>query len=96
MPLRSAIAACSAMTCLATSARSTGSGARSSASGSFLASVPDLNAVGWAAYGHRRGVHRILDVLARQDVRATLNVSGIMAERYPQIVRRREYKVSDL
>ena len=52
------------------------------------AGVPDLNAVGWAEYGHRRGVHRILDVLARQDVRATINVSGIMAERYPQIVRR--------
>ena len=50
--------------------------------------VPDLNAVGWAEYGHRRGVHRILDVLARQGVRATINVSGIMAERYPEVVRR--------
>jgi peptidoglycan/xylan/chitin deacetylase (PgdA/CDA1 family) len=52
------------------------------------AGVPDLNAVGWAEYGHRRGVHRILDVLKRQDVRATINVSGILAERYPDIVRR--------
>lgn len=50
--------------------------------------VPDLNAVGWAEYGHRRGVHRILDVLARQGVRATINVSGIMAERYPEVVKR--------
>lgn len=49
--------------------------------------VPDLNAVGWAEYGHRRGIHRILDVLARQNIRATVNVSGIMAERHPEIVR---------
>ncbi len=50
--------------------------------------VPDLNAIGWAEYGHRRGVHRILDVLGRQKVRATINVSGIMAERHPEIVAR--------
>jgi len=49
---------------------------------------PDLNAVGWAEYGHRRGIFRILDVLSRQGVRATVNVSGIMAERHPEIVRR--------
>lgn len=52
------------------------------------AGVPDLNAVGWAEYGHRRGIHRILDVLGRQKIRATINVSGIMAERHPEIVRR--------
>lgn len=52
------------------------------------AGVPDLNAVGWAEYGHRRGIHRALDVLKRQNIKATINVSGIMAERYPQIVRR--------
>ncbi len=52
------------------------------------AGVPDLNAVGWAEYGHRRGIHRILDVLARQKIRATINVSGIMAERYPETVRK--------
>lgn len=52
------------------------------------AGVPDLNAVGWAEYGHRRGIHRVLDVLARQEIRATINVSGILAERYPEVVRR--------
>jgi peptidoglycan/xylan/chitin deacetylase (PgdA/CDA1 family) len=52
------------------------------------AGVPDLNAIGWAEYGHRRGIHRILDVLARQDIKATINVSGIMAERYPGTVRK--------
>ena len=50
--------------------------------------VPDLNAVGWAEYGHRRGIHRALDVLARQHVKATVNVSGILAERHPGIVRK--------
>jgi peptidoglycan/xylan/chitin deacetylase (PgdA/CDA1 family) len=49
---------------------------------------PDLNAVGWAEYGHRRGIFRILDVLARQETLATINVSGIMAERHPEIIRR--------
>jgi peptidoglycan/xylan/chitin deacetylase (PgdA/CDA1 family) len=51
------------------------------------AGVPDLNAVGWAEYGHRRGIFRILEVLARQNIKATVNVSGIMAERYPSTVR---------
>lgn len=50
------------------------------------AGVPDLNAVGWAEYGHRRGIHRALDVLARQGIKATINVSGILAERHPEIV----------
>ena len=52
------------------------------------AGVPDLNAVGWAEYGHRRGIHRVLDVLERQQVKATVNVSGILAERHPEIVRK--------
>src|SRR5690349_4435669 len=52
------------------------------------AGYPDLNAVSWAEYGHRRGIYRILEVLARQSARATVNVSGIMAERHPDIVRR--------
>lgn len=50
--------------------------------------TPDLNAVGWAEYGHRRGIFQILDVLKRQDITATVNVSGIMAERYPDTVKR--------
>jgi len=48
----------------------------------------DLNAVSWAEYGHRRGIFRILNVLERQQVQATVNVCGILAERYPEIVRR--------
>jgi peptidoglycan/xylan/chitin deacetylase (PgdA/CDA1 family) len=49
---------------------------------------PDLNAMSWAEYGHRRGIFRILDVLERNQARATFNVSGILAEHYPQVIRR--------
>jgi peptidoglycan/xylan/chitin deacetylase (PgdA/CDA1 family) len=51
------------------------------------AGVPDLNAIGWAEYGHRRGIQRIAQVLARQHVPASINVSGVMAERHPEIIR---------
>jgi peptidoglycan/xylan/chitin deacetylase (PgdA/CDA1 family) len=51
------------------------------------AGVPDLNALGWAEYGHRRGIHRALDALAHHGVKATVMVCGIMAERHPAIVR---------
>src|SRR5262249_51561749 len=44
------------------------------------AGVPDLNAIGFAEYGHRRGIFCVLDTLARHGVKATMIVSGIMAE----------------
>ena len=50
--------------------------------------VPDLNALGWVEYGIRRGIHRILDVLARQKVQASMLVCGVLAERYPETLRR--------
>jgi peptidoglycan/xylan/chitin deacetylase (PgdA/CDA1 family) len=49
---------------------------------------PDLNARGWAEYAYRRGVFRVLDGLAHHRVKATVMVCGILAERYPEIVRR--------
>lgn len=49
--------------------------------------VQDLNAIGFAEYGHRRGIFRALDVLARHDLQATMMVSGVMAERHPEIVQ---------
>jgi hypothetical protein len=52
------------------------------------AGVPDLNAIGFAEYGHRRGIFRVLDTLAREGINATMIVSGIMAERHPEIVRK--------
>jgi len=50
--------------------------------------VVDLNAVGFAEYGPRRGIFRALDVLERHDVKATVLVCGIMVDRYPDIVRK--------
>jgi peptidoglycan/xylan/chitin deacetylase (PgdA/CDA1 family) len=49
---------------------------------------PDLNARGFGQYGYRRGIHRALEVLARHDVRATILVNGILAERFPDTVRK--------
>ena len=49
--------------------------------------IPDLNAVGWAEYGHRRGVGRVLEVFDRHKVKASILVCGIMAERYPEEVK---------
>ena len=49
--------------------------------------IPDLNAIGWAEYGHRRGVHRVLEVFERHHIKASILVCGIMAERYPSEVK---------
>ncbi len=49
---------------------------------------PDLNAIGFAEYGHRRGIFRVLDAFARHDIKGTIMLSEIMAERHPEIVRR--------
>ncbi len=48
---------------------------------------PDLNAIGFAEYGHRRGIWRALEALARYDIKATVMVCGVMAERHPETVR---------
>ena len=49
--------------------------------------VPDLNAIGFAEYGHRRGIFRVLETLGREGIKATMIDSGIMAERHAEIVR---------
>lgn len=50
--------------------------------------TPDLNALGWVEYGIRRGIHRILDVLERQQIQTSMLVCGVLAERYPEALRR--------
>jgi peptidoglycan/xylan/chitin deacetylase (PgdA/CDA1 family) len=50
--------------------------------------VPDLNALGWVEYGVRRGIHRILDVLERKGIRTSMLICGVLAERYPETLRR--------
>jgi peptidoglycan/xylan/chitin deacetylase (PgdA/CDA1 family) len=52
------------------------------------AGYPDLNARGWAEYAYRRGVFRVLDAFAHHGVKATVLVCGLLAERYPEIVRK--------
>ena len=47
----------------------------------------DLNALGFAEYGHRRGIFRAMETLAEFNVKATIMLSGVMAERHPEIVK---------
>jgi len=47
----------------------------------------DSNARSWGDYGADHGIHRLLRVLERAGVRASVMVSGILAERHPQNVR---------
>ncbi len=47
----------------------------------------DLNAIYWADYGPRRGIYRLLGILERHRIRASVLVNGIITERYPEAVR---------
>lgn len=51
------------------------------------AGVLDLQGRSWAAYGPKVGAWRILDVLAHEEVRAVWYVSGVLAERYTDLMR---------
>jgi len=51
------------------------------------AGVLDLQARSWAEYGPKVGAWRLLDILERPKVRSVFYVSGILAERYPDLVR---------
>jgi peptidoglycan/xylan/chitin deacetylase (PgdA/CDA1 family) len=46
----------------------------------------DTNALSWGNYGPIRGIGRLLECLARHDVKASVMVSGVLAERYPETV----------
>lgn len=48
----------------------------------------DSNAVSWGNYGEIVGINRLLAILKRSGVQANVMVSGILAERQPDIVRR--------
>ena len=47
----------------------------------------DSNALSWGSYGAERGIERLMDVLARAKIRASVMTSGILAQRFPQTVR---------
>jgi len=51
------------------------------------AGVLDLQARSWAEYGPKVGAWRLLDILQRLEVRAVFYVSGILAERYPELMK---------
>jgi len=51
------------------------------------AGVPDLNALGWVEYGMRRGMERILKVLDRQQIKATMLICAVLAERFPGVLK---------
>lgn len=51
------------------------------------AGVLDSQARSWAEYGARVGAWRILDILAAAGARAVFYTSGVVAERYPALMR---------
>lgn len=51
------------------------------------AGVLDLQARSWAEYGPKVGAWRLLDILQKLDVRSVFYVSGLLAERYPALMK---------
>jgi peptidoglycan/xylan/chitin deacetylase (PgdA/CDA1 family) len=49
--------------------------------------VLDLQARSWADYGPKVGAWRLLDLLAGADTKAVFYVSGLLAERHPDLMR---------
>ncbi len=49
--------------------------------------VLDLQGRSWADYGAKVGAWRILDILAKADLRGVFYTSGVVAEQYPALVR---------
>jgi len=47
----------------------------------------DSNALSWGNYGSTQGIERLLRVLDRTRTRASIMVSGVLAERFPDNVR---------
>lgn len=49
--------------------------------------VLDNMAISWAAYGAKRGIYRLLEGVERHDVKASVMVNAVLAERHPQAVK---------
>jgi peptidoglycan/xylan/chitin deacetylase (PgdA/CDA1 family) len=47
----------------------------------------DTNAHSWASYGAVRGIQRLLRIAAANDIKTSVMVSGVLAERQPDTVR---------
>lgn len=48
----------------------------------------DTNAHSWANFGPVRGIQRLLGIAERNGVKTSVMVNGVLAERYPETVRR--------
>ena len=48
----------------------------------------DTNAISWGRYGVVRGIHRLLDILRKHKVQASFMVNGVIAELYPEDVKK--------
>jgi allantoinase len=48
--------------------------------------VPDITNFGWFEYGLRVGIWRIIDVLDKYQIRASVSLNGSVCNTYPQIV----------
>lgn len=51
-----------------------------------LPGAHDALSVGWSQYGVTTGIWRLLDILERRAVTATVGVNGLVAERFPDVV----------
>lgn len=51
------------------------------------AGVQDTQARSWAEYGPKTGAWRLLDLMADEDVKGVFYTSGILAERYPDLMK---------
>jgi peptidoglycan/xylan/chitin deacetylase (PgdA/CDA1 family) len=51
------------------------------------AGVLDLQARSWAEYGPRTGIWRLLEVLDQHGVSAVVYASGLLADRYPEVIK---------
>ena len=47
----------------------------------------DTMAISWAEYGPKRGIYRLLDGLARSNVKSSVMVNAVLAERHPDAVK---------
>src|ERR1700674_5390566 len=51
------------------------------------AGILDTMAISWAAYGVKRGIHRLLESFGRYNAKSSVMVNAIIAERSPEVVK---------
>ncbi|WP_202804874.1 polysaccharide deacetylase family protein [Nocardia brasiliensis] len=52
-----------------------------------LPGVPDTHSISWSEYGATTGVWRLLELLRSHHMLATFGVNGLVADRFPRVVR---------